>query len=320
LDSIPDLDPLLRELLDVAYVGEYGREISEQSPWNLLGLIDAETAGPFRLYGDSDEAFHVRGGNDQITTALAARLGSPVELGHRLLSVTETAGGYRLAFDRGGGASHEAQFARVIFALPFTRLREVELPASIPAEKKRIIDTLGIGTNAKLMAQFGERVWRTRHRASGSVTTDNGLQMLWETSRGMDGAAGILTVLAGGRIGEQIGEGTAETQIQSRLGWIDQIFPDTAATYIANSAVRMHWPTVEHTRGSYTCYLPGQAGFSGKEGERVGNLHFCGEHTSVDHQGYMNGAAESGERVAAEIMADLGVEARLLHDPARRAM
>jgi monoamine oxidase len=42
-------------------------------------------------------------------------------------------------------------------------------------------------------------------------------------------------------------------------------------------------------------------------------MHFCGEHTSVDHQGYMNGAAESGERVAAEIMGDLGIEGRPTH-------
>lgn len=319
LDSVRELDPVLRALLDVAYVGEYGRELAEQSPWNLLGLIDAQTADPFRVYGDSDEAFHVHGGNDQITTSLAARLRRPVELERRLLSVSETASGaFQLAFDRGGGSSDEQQFERVVFALPFTRLREVALPASIPAQKKRIIDTLGMGTNAKLMAQFSERVWRTQHQSSGSVFTDNGLQLLWETSRGMSGTSGILTVFAGGRTGEKIGEGTAEAQMMGRLSQIDQIFPGTGAAYSAGSAVRMHWPTVEHTGGSYTCYLPGQASYSGLEGERVGNLHFCGEHTSVDYQGYMNGGAESGERVAAEIMADLGIEKRATPSQARR--
>jgi len=74
------------------------------------------------------------------------------------------------------------------------------------------------------------------------------------------------------------------------------------------AAVRFHWPTFEWTKGSYACYLPGQwTRFGGAEGERVGNLHFCGEHTSVDFQGYMEGAAESGERAAAEILADLGI-------------
>src|SRR5690606_6169439 len=80
LDSIAELDPVLRALLEVAYVAEYGRELSEQSPWNLLWLIDAETVDPFRVYGDSDEAWHVRGGNDRISAGLAERIGSPIHL------------------------------------------------------------------------------------------------------------------------------------------------------------------------------------------------------------------------------------------------
>jgi monoamine oxidase len=311
LDGILELAPVLRKLLEVAYVGEFGRELAEQSAWNLLWLIDSEEPDPFRVYGDSDEAFHVHGGNDQITTQLASRLASPVELGHRLLSVVETAGGaFRLAFDRGGGSSHEEEFDHVAFALPFTRLREVALPATLPAKKREVIESLGMGTNAKLMAQFNERVWRTRHHASGSATTDNGLQLVWETSRGMSGNAGMLTIFAGGHVGERLGDGSLESQIQSRLPALDQIFPGTAAAYIPGSAVLMHWPTVEHTRGSYSCYLPGQASFSGSEGERVGNLHFCGEHTSADFQGYMNGGAESGERVATAIIDELGIQKR----------
>jgi monoamine oxidase len=318
LDGIPVVAPVLRALLEVAYVGEFGRELAEQTPWNLLWLIDARRPDPFRVYGDSDEAFHVRGGNDQITTRLAERLESPIELGHRLVRVVETpSGAYRLAFDRGAGSTHEADFDKVVFALPFTRLREVELPATLPPRKREIIQKLGMGTNAKLMAQFSERVWRTRHQASGSTMTDNGLQLLWETSRGMGGSAGILTIFAGGRLGEQIGEGTAETQTVARLGALDRIFPGTAATYIPGSAIRMHWPGVEHTRGSYSCYLPGQASFSGGEGERIGNCHFCGEHTSTEFQGYMNGGAESGERVAREITTDLGIASAATARPIR---
>jgi monoamine oxidase len=45
--------------------------------------------------------------------------------------------------------------------------------------------------------------------------------------------------------------------------------------------------------------------FAGIEGRREGNAHFCGEHTSIDFQGYLNGAVETGERAAAEIAADL---------------
>jgi monoamine oxidase len=33
-----------------------------------------------------------------------------------------------------------------------------------------------------------------------------------------------------------------------------------------------------------------------------GRIHFAGEHTSIDFLGFMNGAVESGERVAAALL------------------
>jgi monoamine oxidase len=38
----------------------------------------------------------------------------------------------------------------------------------------------------------------------------------------------------------------------------------------------------------------------------VGSCHFAGEHTSTDAQGYLEGAVESGERAAREVLAGLG--------------
>ena len=43
--------------------------------------------------------------------------------------------------------------------------------------------------------------------------------------------------------------------------------------------------------------------FVGAEGEAVGSCHFCGDHTSIDAQGYLEGTVESGERAAREIFA-----------------
>ncbi len=63
-----------------------------------------------------------------------------------------------------------------------------------------------------------------------------------------------------------------------------------------------------YSRGSYACYLPGQwTQFYGVEGERVGNLFFAGEHCSLEYQGYMEGACETGETAALEILEDLGL-------------
>jgi monoamine oxidase len=57
-------------------------------------------------------------------------------------------------------------------------------------------------------------------------------------------------------------------------------------------------------KGSYSFWKVGQyTQFAGIEREVEGRCHFAGEHTSVDFQGYLNGAVESGERAAGEILA-----------------
>jgi monoamine oxidase len=35
---------------------------------------------------------------------------------------------------------------------------------------------------------------------------------------------------------------------------------------------------------------------------RLLNVHFAGEHTSIDFQGYLNGAVETGQRAAQELL------------------
>lgn len=57
-----------------------------------------------------------------------------------------------------------------------------------------------------------------------------------------------------------------------------------------------------YTGGGYPFWRVGQyTAFSGYEGVAEGRIHFAGEHTSAHFQGYMEGAVETGERVAGEV-------------------
>lgn len=68
----------------------------------------------------------------------------------------------------------------------------------------------------------------------------------------------------------------------------------------------MHWPTNPFVRASYACYRPRQwTTIRGAEGEAVGNLHFAGEHCSMDAQGFMEGGCETGESAASEVLTAL---------------
>jgi len=71
-------------------------------------------------------------------------------------------------------------------------------------------------------------------------------------------------------------------------------------------ATRDYWTGYQWTKGSYSYWKAGQyTRFSGAEKERSGNCHFCGEQTSQDFQGYLQGGVETGERAASEILGDL---------------
>lgn len=298
----------LHVVLDVAYRGEFGLETDEQSALNLIYLLGLDTDA-LRIFGDSDERWHAHRGNDAFIEELAARLPEgTAALEHRLLAA-RGAGPFSLTFETPQGEL-VVEVDKVVFALPFTVLRELDTAELALGDVKReIIDTLGYGTNTKVMAGFARPVWREDHGALGSATTDRPLQQVWDSSLGQDGATAILTNFLGGRAGLDAGEGTAEAWVTGVvLPDLDEVYPGGAAAYATGSAVRMHWPTVATARGSYTCYRPGQWAFWPLEGEREGDLHFCGEHASADFQGWMEGAAESGERVASEILDDLGVE------------
>jgi monoamine oxidase len=53
---------------------------------------------------------------------------------------------------------------------------------------------------------------------------------------------------------------------------------------------------------SYSFYKLGQyAAFAGYEGVRQGGVLFCGEHTSIDFQGFMEGAALEGRNTARQL-------------------
>ena len=54
-------------------------------------------------------------------------------------------------------------------------------------------------------------------------------------------------------------------------------------------------------------WLVGQlTAFGGAEGRAEGPIHFAGEHTALDEQGYMEGGAATGLRAAHEVLRAVG--------------
>lgn len=296
----------LTRILKLAYIEEFGLEVEEQSAWNLITLIDYANPDPFHIFGDSDERFHIHQGNDAVALGIYEAYGDQVTLDRTLTKVAAAGERFELTFSSGDG-DHTVVADHVIYALPFTKLREVDLAAAgLSAGKLDIIMNLGYGSNAKLMMQFTKKPWEDHGSAGGSITDVGQVQTTWATSRGQAGASGLLTNFVGGNRGVAIGDGTALSQAQMVLPWLETIWPGAQAAF-NGTAVRQHWPSVPYVRASYATYRKGQWAYFGLEGKAEGNQHFCGEHTSEDFQGYMEGGAETGAMVAGEVLDTLGI-------------
>jgi monoamine oxidase len=296
----------LGQLLDVAYNIEYGAETSDQSALNMLYLLGYSGQGNLRIFGPSNEKFRVRGGNDQVTALLGQALGAQVTLGSELVAVRRNAdGSYGLTFQQ-GARSKSVTADQVVLALPFSIMRSsVDWSrAGFPAVKARAIGEQGMGTNSKLHVQFSDRHWVGLGN-NGNTYSDTGYQDTWEVTRAQSGPSGILVDYTGGTIGAGFGTGTPTSRAQQFLTQLEPVLPGITAKFNGRATVDF-WKGNRWTKGSYSYWKVGQyQAFAGAEAERSGNCHFAGEHTSVDFQGYLNGAVESGRRASDEILADL---------------
>ena len=137
---------------------------------------------------------------------------------------------------------------------------------------------------------------------AGEPYSDRGYQNTWEVTRAQPGTSGILVDYTGGTVGASFGSGTPTTRAQQFLAQLEPVLPGATAQWNGRAAID-YWAGYPWTKGSYSYWKVGQyQRFAGVEKEIEGAVHFCGEHTSQDSQGYLNGAVETGERAAAEVL------------------
>jgi monoamine oxidase len=301
------LSSRLGQLLDVAYNIEYGGETNEQSSLNMLYLLAYSGQGQLRIFGPSNEKYHVVGGNDQITDRMASALFGQITPNSELVAIRRNSdGSWGLSF-RQGLTTSTVTADRVVMAIPFSILRSsVDISkAGFSTRKLTAIRQMGMGTNSKLHVQFTARHWESLG-SNGDTFADTGYQNTWDVTRAQRGASGILVDYTGGKIGASFGSGTPSTRAKQFLGQIEPVLPGISARWNGRATID-YWTGYRWTKGSYSYWKVGQyQAFAGVEREiEGGSCHFAGEHTSVDFQGYLNGAVETGQKAADDITAAL---------------
>jgi len=298
----------LGQLLDVAYAIEYGADTTDQSSLNLIYLLSGSLRTELEIFGASDERFKVRGGTDTLTDRLGEELGyggagSQIITGARLTAVSRNIDDtYTLV---GPGVPTGLTADHVVMAIPFSILRGVDFSgAGFSPVKKKAINELGMGSNAKLQLQFEHRSWYDLD-CTGDTYADLGYQTTWEATRAQDGDKGIIVNYRGGTAATALNGANATAKAEEFLDQFEHVLPGITEQWndkaMLTVSVRNPWAL-----GSYSYFKVGQyTAFAGAEGERSGNCHFAGEHTSIDYQGYLNGAVDTGIIAAKEILTDL---------------
>ena len=302
----------LGQLLDVAYTIEYAANSTDQSALNLVYLLGFQPdSSQLSIFGQSDETYHLRGGNQRLPVAIAQHLDN-VRYGHSLQRLATTPGGcYELTFDR-SDRSVVVVADYVVLALPFAVLRGLDTSdAGFDTRKKEAISELGRGRSGKTQLQFSTRLWNHHGPwhgiGNGSSYSDTGYQSGWEATRAQPGDSGIMVFFSGGETAEAMAATKAyanaadagvTADATTTLRRVEPVFPGLTAVW--NGKATQSLPHKSPLLGlSYSYWRVGQyTSFAGYEGVTLGGVLFCGEHTSQSFQG---GASE-GQRAATDLI------------------
>jgi len=299
-------------------VVEYGGDPEAQPALNLLYLLAWNPKGSVTPLPGTDEYYHVVGGNQQVALTLASMLPTPVQLNKALEAITgDFNGPYTLHFEDGTTAGAD----KLVLALPFSILREVDIDPRIwdgfRPEKRLAIEQMPIGSNAKIHLELADRTWGPGKEQTiygqemllngVAYSEPDGFQCLWDDSVPRESGPVLMVNYLGGAQGAGLnGSGgpfgpAHQTDVNRALSRADEVFPGTSAAYTGTS-LKSFWAADPWHKGAYSFWsIGGYTTYVGAAALPEGNIHFCGEHTSVEYQGFMEGAVTSGRRAADEV-------------------
>ena len=304
-------DSQLGRLIGEAYCSEDGVDITEGSSLAMLTQLGDSPRRPLSLYGGSDERFKVRGGVDQIAHRLAARLPRRVDR-------------------HGDAASRPAPHRRrVVHMLLLARGRQhvrrprrpgragpaVHDPARGRLPRGRVLAPQGCRdpapghghqrqADAPVLAQDVaagrlRRLHRDRPHPRRHLGHDR------EPGRPRRHHGRVLGRAAGATYPTTRAHGPAPPAVaRETVARLATIYPHLERDFTGRAHLDA-WVHNPWSHGSYAAFLVGQyTRFTQHvRAGREGGVHFAGEHTDTDQQGYIDGAVRTGERAARELLA-----------------
>jgi monoamine oxidase len=186
LDDISVSDFLRRENASPAAVEFFG------SSGSALQMIWG--AGIKKLRGtdlETKKLFRLKGGNQLMTDAFAARLGERVHLGCPVTAIQHGASGATVTY-REFGQQRKLEADYLVSCISMVMLRQLAVTPAWPETKAFVIREMPYYTRTRIVFQCRDRFWKTDKISPNWLPTDPRLSELWSLADEVKTPRGIL--------------------------------------------------------------------------------------------------------------------------------
>jgi len=289
--------PIARELIGLAGRTVWGAGPAELSMLHALFYVAA--AGGFDKLIDTEggaQQDRLEGGAQLLPLRLAGSLGDRVRLGAPVRRIAQAEDRVRVEAD---GVAVEA--SRAIVAAPPAVAARIELDP-LPPGRPELAERMRPGALTKCIALYARPFWR-EDGFSGEAVSDAGPVTLAFDSSPRDGSAGVLLGFVGGPEARELAALPTARRRAPVLACFERLYGPAAADpvdYAEQTWAEEEWsgggPTSNFGPGGWTAVGPILRAPHAR-------LHWAGTETATVWSGYMEGALQAGERVAAEVLA-----------------
>jgi monoamine oxidase len=256
---------------------------------SYLGNLAMVKGGGVEEYWTKTDFYHTIDGNQQLAEELADEIGADkFILSMRVTAIRIEEG--RAVVTLADGRDLEAD--DVVLAAPVSTWNRIAFEPALPGD---LVPQMG--TNTKFLMAVKGRFWEPEKLSSRSLT-DGPINVTWEDTNGQPGEKGAcLTAYAGGPMADLAAGWKPEERQAKYLELVEELYPGITEQLV--EARFINWHNDALARGSYSFPAPGQVTTIGPVLQAgLGRLHFAGEHCCPAFIGYMEGALQSGVRLA----------------------
>lgn len=267
----------------------------------LLGFEDESALDYIRDSGAHDfepVKFKIKGGNDQLPRAFAAKLSDVIHYGCAVEHIEQGKNGVRIACRR-AGTMDQLQADAAICTIPYPVLRRIAVTPEWSPSKRKVIDNLYYGPCVRSTYQVSRRYWEDEG-LNGFGTSDKRFEV-WHPTHGKPGTRGLLQAYNYEGYARQLDALIETARVEQMIGDMEEVHPGLRRHL--EGVVTKSWATDPWQQGAYVVYQVGQLAWYHDICAPEGRVWFAGEHASP-WCGWMQGAISSGVRAAREIHAE----------------